>query len=372
MAEFTDRKPSLLTYLGLGLLQSSQRGPKQNLGYNLLNSLSMYGDARAQDQQLQLRQQEAERQQKEAEQRQKLFEQATLKQQQEQDSISRIRTLIGPRSEYVTQEPPGTPEERRQAAQLEYVTNVDPKAMGGLLGVGDTQKSPNFGLTLGYAQDDQGNVIAVQPSSAGGDPNLLKLPPKFRWMLGQTPVNLGDRTEAIPTKGIPGLQKPMARGVSPENQPAHKGAVAKASAEGSELGKQIAGVEGDVSGLDAIRSARGLLDKGIYTGFYANAMKAVAKATPGMDKEKAARTEEFTSHIGNIVIPRLKEFGGSDTVEEMNYLLRIMAGEITMEEGALRNILESAEAKVQRRIERLKAGGQNGTTGRPPIADFFR
>ena len=110
---------------------------------------------------------------------------------------------------------------------------------------------------------------------------------------------------------------------------------------------------GKLEGIDAIGHGMKLLDDGIHTGMFANVAKNVEKglsAVGGMDPEKAARTEQFIAHIGNIVIPRLKDFGGSDTVEEMKYLQKVMAGDVTMEESSLRRILESAEKNLRRRI----------------------
>jgi len=107
-----------------------------------------------------------------------------------------------------------------------------------------------------------------------------------------------------------------------------------------------------------------MLDKGIYTGAYAQIKRGAVKWTPGVNTDKAAQTEEFLSHIGNIVIPRLKEFGGNDSNEEMRYLTRVMGGDITLEEKAIRGILNSAEFKIKRGIDRFNAG-QPATTSQP-------
>lgn len=144
--------------------------------------------------------------------------------------------------------------------------------------------------------------------------------------------------------------------------PVTKQIVASAVAEGTVKGKDAAMIGGKYDALDAISSAQGLLEKGIYTGGYAAAGKAIAKYTPGMDKTKVANTEEFLSHIGNVVIPRLQEFGGNDSVEELKYLRAVSAGDITLEEEAIKKILSAAERKINAGIRRV-AKGQQQTSG---------
>lgn len=126
--------------------------------------------------------------------------------------------------------------------------------------------------------------------------------------------------------------------------------------EGFEIGEQAAMIENKYSAIDSVREAKDMLKQGIYTGYWADVGKTLAKASMGAvgDRQKAARTEEFMSYIGNTVVPRLKEFGGNDSNEEMRYLQKIMGGDITMEPEAISAILESAERKISRGIERLQ------------------
>jgi hypothetical protein len=123
-------------------------------------------------------------------------------------------------------------------------------------------------------------------------------------------------------------------------------------------------VAGKRDALDALDQAQKLLDQGIFTGAYANLQMKGVKAIPGLDKTKAANTEAFRAYIGEVVVPRLKEFGGNDSNEELRYLQGIMGGDISMEEGAIRRILESAELKIRRGIERAeRAGAQSVGVG---------
>ncbi len=126
--------------------------------------------------------------------------------------------------------------------------------------------------------------------------------------------------------------------------------------EGFDIGEQAAMIENKYSAIDSVREAKDMLRQGIYTGYWADVGKTLAKASMGAvgDRQKAARTEQFMSYIGNTVVPRLKEFGGNDSNEEMRYLQKIMGGDITMEPEAISAILESAERKISRGIERLQ------------------
>ena len=168
--------------------------------------------------------------------------------------------------------------------------------------------------------------------------------------------------------------------VGSSSDPELQGRIAGAKEYGKTIGEEVADVGRVIDMGTSIQDATRMLDRGIYSGFYGKAQLAAAKATPGFDKQKAANTEEFISHIGNTVIPRLKEFGGNDTVEEMKYLQQVQAGNIELEPVAIRRILTVAERKIQAKQERLKrqakAVGMGGKVeaaipagGNPPVND---
>jgi hypothetical protein len=60
------------------------------------------------------------------------------------------------------------------------------------------------------------------------------------------------------------------------------------------------------------------------------------------------------ANIGEIVIPRLQQFGGNDSNEELKYLQKVVAGDLRMEPKAMLRVLESAERKTRNNIERLQ------------------
>lgn len=143
-------------------------------------------------------------------------------------------------------------------------------------------------------------------------------------------------------------------------------------AAGKILGTELVDVKGKESALDSIAEARSILNKGIYAGAYGPTKQFVAKYTGIGSAEKVANTETFLAFIGETVVPRLKEFGGNDSEQELAYLNRIMGGDISVEPKALARILDSAERKINRGIERLRRQVQSGenkqslTTTLPP------
>jgi len=145
-----------------------------------------------------------------------------------------------------------------------------------------------------------------------------------------------------------------------------------AEAGGTEVGKQTANIQGKYTALGSIKDALDILDKGIYSGGYGPLQEAAAKYGAGViRKDRLANTQEFRAYIGDVVIPRLQEFGGNDSVEELNYLRSVMAGDTSMEGTAIKNILKRADSKIKAGIDRLEKQQTAITTGRPlPIGDL--
>jgi hypothetical protein len=145
-----------------------------------------------------------------------------------------------------------------------------------------------------------------------------------------------------------------------------------AEAGGTEVGKQTANIQGKYTALSSIKDALDILDKGIYSGGYGPLQEAAAKYGAGIiRKDRLANTQEFRAYIGDVVIPRLQEFGGNDSVEELNYLRSVMAGDTSMEGTAIKNILKRADNKIKAGIARLEKQQTAITTGQPlPIGDL--
>jgi hypothetical protein len=145
-----------------------------------------------------------------------------------------------------------------------------------------------------------------------------------------------------------------------------------AEAGGTEVGKQTANIQGKYTALSSIKDALDILDKGIYSGGYGPLQEAAAKYAGGIiRKDRLANTQEFRAYIGDVVIPRLQEFGGNDSVEELNYLRSVMAGDTSMEGSAIKNILKRADNKIKAGISRLEKQQTAITTGQPlPVGDL--
>lgn len=135
-------------------------------------------------------------------------------------------------------------------------------------------------------------------------------------------------------------------------------------AAGKVIGEATALIENKYTAIDSIKGAKNRLSQGINAGIYGPTKQFVTKATGGMigSKEKVINTEKFLSDIGNTVIPRLQEFGGNDSNEELKYLQNVMGGNITLEPEAIRGILDDAEIKIKRGIERLERQGKSAGT----------
>lgn len=161
------------------------------------------------------------------------------------------------------------------------------------------------------------------------------------------------------------IKKPV---VGSTSDPNLQGKIAGSKEYGKKVGEQTAEIDGKLDALEGVQGAREILSKGIYTGTYAEIQKALAKGTPGVDKTTAENTEQFLSHIGEVVIPRLKDFGGNDSNEELKYLQKVTAGDITLEDKALAGILEKAEQKIARGITRLRGRAkQAGLPAEPEV-----
>ena len=142
-------------------------------------------------------------------------------------------------------------------------------------------------------------------------------------------------------------------------------------AGGTEVGKQVSNIQGKYTALGSIKDAVDMLDKGIYSGGYGPMQEAAAKYAGGiLRKDRLANTQEFRAYIGDVVIPRLQEFGGNDSVEELNYLRSVMAGDTSMEGTAIKNILQKADRKIRAGIDRIEKQQTAVTTGKPlPVGD---
>ena len=143
------------------------------------------------------------------------------------------------------------------------------------------------------------------------------------------------------------------------------GAAAKAA--GKVVGENAANIESQFSLQTGIGDAIKLIDKGIYAGAYGPEKGFVAKFTGIGDPKKVQNTEVFMANIGEIVIPRLQQFGGNDSNEELKYLQKVVAGDQRIEPESMKRILASAEKKIRNNIARLQKQASSGELPLQPM-----
>jgi len=137
-----------------------------------------------------------------------------------------------------------------------------------------------------------------------------------------------------------------------------------ASKEASKIiGQNVANIEQQFSLQTAYKDALSLLNKGIYGGAFGPEKQFVAKYAGVGSPEKVVNTEVFMANIGEIVIPRLQQFGGNDSNEELKYLQSVVAGNQRLEPESMKRTLISAEKKVQNNIKRLSLQAQSAKGG---------
>ena len=139
------------------------------------------------------------------------------------------------------------------------------------------------------------------------------------------------------------------------------GAAAKEA--GKIIGANVANIEQQFGLQTAYKDALTILNQGIYGGAYGPEKQFLAKYVGVGDPQKVQNTEVFLANIGEIVIPRLVQFGGNDSNEELKYLQKVVAGDQRLEPEAIKRILISAEKKVQNNIKRLSLQTQAAEGG---------
>ena len=131
------------------------------------------------------------------------------------------------------------------------------------------------------------------------------------------------------------------------------------------IGANVANIESQYSLQTGVSDALKLIDKGIYAGAYGPEKGFIAKYSMGTvgDPKKLENTEVFMANIGEIVIPRLVQFGGNDSNEELKYLQKVVAGDQRLEPESMKRILKSAEKKIANNIARLQKQAESGGKG---------
>ena len=141
-----------------------------------------------------------------------------------------------------------------------------------------------------------------------------------------------------------------------------------AKTEAKAVGADIATIQGKQQSVESLKSARNILEQGIYSGSYGEFQSELAKKSLGVvgDLKRVENTEVFINEVSSNVIPLLQEFGGNDSNEELKFLQRLVGGDITLQESSIRRILDNAIRKIERGIQRTAAKGQAVREGKMP------
>ena len=141
-----------------------------------------------------------------------------------------------------------------------------------------------------------------------------------------------------------------------------------AKTEAKAVGADIATIQGKQQSVESLKSAKNILEQGIYSGSYGEFQSELAKKSLGVvgDLKRVENTEVFINEVSSNVIPLLQEFGGNDSNEELKFLQRLVGGDITLQESSIRRILDNAIRKIERGIQRTAAKGQAVREGKMP------
>ena len=121
--------------------------------------------------------------------------------------------------------------------------------------------------------------------------------------------------------------------------------------------------------LGGLQESLDLIDKGIYAGGYGAAGEKIAQLGGGVvgDKEKLARTQVFRSNLGSNVLPMMQALGGSDTIEELNFVKDIVGANTTYEPEALKTVIQSFIKKIGLRTKLAELNMKRVLNGDPAL-----
>lgn len=128
--------------------------------------------------------------------------------------------------------------------------------------------------------------------------------------------------------------------------------------------------------IPAIHDARAALDEGAITGAFADPRVFAQKvgALLGLDPAKAANTEVLRAALGNQVLGSIKSLGANPSNADRDYIEKVMGGQIALEEGSMRRILDIQEKYARQSIKnfnrdatKLMSADQSAYKGIAPL-----
>ncbi len=123
--------------------------------------------------------------------------------------------------------------------------------------------------------------------------------------------------------------------------------------------------------IQGIHEARRALDEGAITGLGADPKLFLAKAANlfGLDEKAAANTEVARSAIGNSVLAKAKTLGANPSNTDRDYIEKVVGGQIGLEEGSIRRLLDMQEKWARQSIQRANAEGAKLLKAQPKELD---
>ena len=213
------------------------------------------------------------------------------------------------------------------------------------------------------AYKDSNDVADLQFKESDAKTTVIKADGRTKLINSQTGEVIADLGAAGKT-----LEESLGTGLGKMVE-ALAGAQAKAAGAeaGKGVGKQSVEIQGKYTAIESIDDALDMVKKGIYAGGYGPAMEATAKYTKGAvgSQKTLENTEQFRAYIGDVVIPRLQDFGGNDSVEELKYLRSVLAGDTTLEKKSIEGVLKRAKQKIDAGIKRVQAQQEAVSGGKP-------
>ncbi len=159
-----------------------------------------------------------------------------------------------------------------------------------------------------------------------------------------------------------GLKKAGAQNISVNNtvDPIVKG-VGERFNESMDLAKA------SIPQIQGIHEARKALDDGAITGLGADPKLFLAKAANlfGLDEKAAANTEVARSAIGNSVLAKAKMLGVNPSNTDRDYIEKVVGGQIQLEEGSIRRLLDMQEKWARQSIQRANSEGEKLLRAQP-------
>lgn len=142
---------------------------------------------------------------------------------------------------------------------------------------------------------------------------------------------------------------------------------------GDQFIEDRAGAKAAADTIRTLHEARALVDEGIYTGAGADKRLDLAKLGKAFnlsDTDKIATTEAFRSAIGQSVLNNAKTLGANPSEGDRKFIQDVMAGNITLDEKAIRKIVDIQEGLARGKIGRYNEQAKKLVETMPDLQQF--